>query len=76
MENNNQLYGISAVKVKLVDSRIWKPFILIWIRPRKRWQDRFDTWASFIMNNSFSNFFTFIDALCNKVLLLIWLTFY
>ena len=35
MEYNDQLYGFSAVKVKLVDSLICRPFILSWIRPRK-----------------------------------------
>ena len=36
MEYNGELYGFSAVKVKLVDSLIiWRMFILTWIRPRK-----------------------------------------
>ncbi len=34
MEYNGKLYGFSAVKVKLVDSLIWRPFI-----PGRRWQD-------------------------------------
>ena len=28
MENNDELYGVSAVKVKLVASLMWRPFIL------------------------------------------------
>ena len=35
MEYNGELYGFSAVNVRLVDSLIWRPFILSWIRPRK-----------------------------------------
>ena len=35
MEYNGKLYGFSAVKVKLVDSLIWRPFILSGIRPRE-----------------------------------------
>ena len=47
MEYNGALYGFSAVKVKLVDSLIWWPFIPGWIRPRTPMTRRFDTCASF-----------------------------
>ena len=42
MENDDELYAFSAIKVKLVD-------IVSWIRPWKRLQNiyRFDTCASF-----------------------------
>ncbi len=56
MEYNGTLYGFFAVKVKLVDSLIWWPFIPGWIRPRTPMTRRFDTCASFILNNSFSKF--------------------
>ena len=64
MEYNGALYGFSAVKVKLVDSLIWRPFILSWIRPRKRpiWHMcEFLFWPIRSLN-----FRTFIDALCNN----------
>ena len=47
MEYNGALYGFSAVKVKLVDSLIWWPFIPGWIRPRTPMTRPFDTCASF-----------------------------
>ena len=66
MEYNGELYGFSAVKVKLVDSLIWRPFILGWIRPRTPMTRRFDTCASFLFLTICSlNFRTLIDALCN-----------
>ena len=34
MEYNGELYGFSAVKVKLVNSLIWRPLIPGWIRTR------------------------------------------
>ena len=67
MEHNGELYGFSAVKVKLVDSLIWRPFILGWIRPRTPMTRRFDTCASFLFWTICSlNFRTLIDALRNN----------
>ena len=67
MEYNGGLYGFSAVKVKLVDSLIWRPFIPGWIRPRTPMTRRFDTCASFLFWTICSlNFRTLIDALCNN----------
>ena len=64
MEYNGGLYGFSAVKVKLVDSLIWRPFIPGWIRPRTPMTRRFDTCASFLFWTICSlNFRTLIDAL-------------
>ena len=64
MEYNGGLYGFSAVKVKLVDSLIWSPFIPGWIRPRTPMTRRFDTCASFLFWTICSlNFRTLIDAL-------------
>ena len=63
MEYNGGLY---AVKVKLVDSLIWRPFILSWIRPWERWQARFDTCKFLFWTIRSLNFRTFIDALCNN----------
>ncbi len=67
MEYNGEFYGFSAVKVKLVDSLIWRPFIPGWIRPRTPMTRRFDTCASFLFWTICSlNFRTLIDALCNN----------
>ena len=64
---NGELYGFSAVRVKLVDSLIWGPFILGWIRPRTPMTRRFDTCAIFVFWTICSlNFRTLIDALCNN----------
>ena len=56
MEYNGELYRFSAVKVKLVDSLIWRPFIPGWICPRTPMTRRFDTCKFFILNNLFSKF--------------------
>ena len=67
MEYNGELYGFSAVKVKLVDSLIWRPLIPGWIRPRRRWQEDLTHVQSFLFWTSCSlNFRTLIDALCNN----------
>ena len=47
MKYNSDLYGLSDVKVKLVDSLIWRPFIPGWIRPRTPMTRGFDTCANF-----------------------------
>ena len=67
MEYNGELYGFSAVKVKLVDSLIWRPFILSWIRPRKPMTRPIWHMCEFLFLPIRSlNFRTFIDALCNN----------
>ena len=55
MEYNGELYGFSAAKVKLVDSFIWRPFILSFVHGR-RWHGDLTHLQVFILNNSFSNF--------------------
>ena len=64
MEYNGELYGFSAVKVKLVDSLIWRPFILSWIRPLERWQARFDTCASFYFEQFVLSISVLLLTLC------------
>ncbi len=61
------LYGFSAVKVKLVDSLIWRPFILSWNRPRKPMTRLIWHMCEFLFWTIRSlNVRTFIDALCNN----------
>ena len=64
MEYNGELYGFSAVKVKLVDSLIWRPFILSWIRPLERWQARFGTCASFYFEQFVLSISVLLLTLC------------
>ena len=67
MEYNGKLYGFSAVKVKLVDCLIWRPFILSWIRPRKPMTRPIWHKCEFLFWTIRSlNFRTFIDTLCNN----------
>ena len=67
MEYNGKLYGFSAVKVKLVDSLIWRPFILGRIRPREPMTGPIWHLCEFLFWTIRSlNFRTFIDALCNN----------
>ena len=56
---------LSTVKVKLVGSLIWRPFILSWIRPRPIWH-MCDFLFRTIRSLESSNFCTFIVALCNN----------
>ncbi len=59
MEYNGELYGFSAVKVKTVDSQL---------NSSSEADDKTDLTPVrvFILNNSFSKFPFFIDALCNN----------
>ena len=63
MEFNGELYGFSAVKVKLVASLFWRPFILGWIRRRTPMTRRFDTCASFYVEH----FVLYISVLLLKL---------
>ena len=67
MEYNGKLYGFSAVKVKLVDSLIWRPFILSEIRPQEPMTGPIWYLCEFLFWTIRSlNFRTFNDALCNN----------
>ena len=67
MEYNGKLYGFSAVKVKLVDSLIWRPFILSGIRPREPMTGPIWHLCEFYFWTIRSlNFRTFNDVLCNN----------
>ena len=67
MEYNGELYGFSAVKVKLVDSLIWRPFILSGIRSRTPMSRQIWHMCEFLFWKIRTlNFRTFIDALCNN----------
>ena len=56
------------MKVKLVDSLIWRPFILSWIRPLERRQGRFETFASFYFEPFVLSISVLLLTLCVTIL--------